>query len=167
MLDEGRRPSLRANLGDAEVSWDDIVLGPMAGTSDDPIVRRADGVFAYNLAVVVDDSAAGIDQVVRGDDLAHAVPTQAALCDALAIERPEWGHVPLVLGAGGERLAKRDGAVTLEDRVNAGEDASEVLSLLAMSLGLGEAGERVDATALLARFDPARIPSGPWILPGA
>lgn len=167
LLAEGRRPSLRARIGAGEVEWDDLVLGRSSGPADDPIVRRADGVFAYNLAVVVDDAAQGVDQVVRGDDLAHAVPVQALLCDALSIERPQWAHVPLVTGPDGDRLAKRDGGTTLAERLGAGETAQDVLSLLAASSGLCEPGATVTPAELIAGFDPARIVRDPWELPAA
>ena len=77
------------------------------------MLRRGDGVPAYNLAVVVDDAAQGVDQVVRGDDLLSSSPRQAYLGALLGYPTPVYAHVPLVLNADGKRLAKRDGAVTL------------------------------------------------------
>jgi glutamyl-tRNA synthetase len=167
LLAAGRRPSLRARVGGQPVAWDDLVLGPASGLSDDPIVRRADGVFAYNLAVVVDDSAAGVDQVVRGDDLADSVPVQAALGDALGLPRPQWAHVPLVLGEDRERLAKRGGGVTLAQRLEQGQGPDRVLALLGSSLGLCASGDAVTAADLLGRFDPASLPREAWVLPQA
>ena len=79
------------------------------------MVRRGDGVAAYNLAVVVDDAAAGIDQVVRGDDLLPSSPRQAYLAKLLGYPEPTYAHVALVLNEDGARLAKRDGAVTLAE----------------------------------------------------
>ena len=162
LLAEGRKPSLRARLDDAEVEWTDGVLGSMSGIADDPIIRRADGVFAYNLAVVVDDAAQGVDQVVRGDDLAHAVPVQAALCDALGLPRPQWIHVPLVLGADGSRLAKRNGGTTLAELRAAGTRPGELLALLGSSLGLCDPRDAVTARDLLDGFRPELIPHEPW-----
>ena len=78
-------------------------------------LRRGDGVPAYNLAVVVDDALAGIDQVVRGDDLLSSSPRQAYLAELLGHPPPVYAHVPLVLNHEGKRLAKRDGAVTLAE----------------------------------------------------
>ena len=79
------------------------------------MVRRGDGVPAYNLAVVVDDAAQGIDQVVRGDDLLSSSPRQAYLAGLLGYPEPTYAHVALVLNEDGARLAKRDGAVTLAE----------------------------------------------------
>ena len=163
----GRKPSLRARLGATEVSWDDGILGNQSGVADDPIIRRADGVFAYNLAVVIDDNAAGVDQVVRGDDLAASVPVQAGLCDALGIARPQWIHVPLVTDQAGHRLAKRNGGTTLAERLAAGQSVSQVVSLLGASLELCSEGERVSAADLLDRFDPTCLPQTSWALPPA
>src|SRR3954467_15025708 len=93
---------------------------------DDFVLRRGDGAFAYNLAVVVDDAEQGVDQVVRGRDLEDTTARQRLLVELLGLPQPEHHHVPLVLGPDGARLAKRHGAVTLADR-----PPSEVLPLLA------------------------------------
>jgi glutamyl-tRNA synthetase len=91
--------------------------GTYTGEVDDMVLRRGgsgqDAGFAYNLAVVVDDTLAGIDQVVRGDDLLSSAPRQGYLAHLLELPEVEYVHVPLVLGPSGQRLAKRDGAVTL------------------------------------------------------
>ena len=80
---------------------------------DDFIVKRADGVFAYQLAVVVDDAAQGVTQVVRGADLLSSTPRQIALQQALGYPTPDYIHLPLVLGPDGKKLGKRDGALPL------------------------------------------------------
>jgi glutamyl-tRNA synthetase len=85
------------------------------GTVDDFVLRRNDGAIAYNLATVVDDADLGIEEVVRGADLADSTPRQVWLARALGYEPPVHTHVGLVLGPDGERLAKRHGAVTLRD----------------------------------------------------
>jgi glutamyl-Q tRNA(Asp) synthetase len=77
-------------------------------------VKRADGVFAYQLAVVVDDAEQGITQVVRGEDLLSSTPRQIALQRALGLPTPEYAHVPLALNADGTKISKRDGAVPLD-----------------------------------------------------
>ncbi len=156
----GRPGALRARLSETEVEWDDLVLGPQHGIASDPILRRFDGVHAYNLAVVVDDAEQGIDQVVRGDDLAGAVPIQAALCDALGLPRPQWAHVPLVVEPDGTRLAKRDGSTTLAEWPASGS----ALAQLGASLGLCSADDDgVTAEALLARFEISSMPREPWV----
>jgi glutamyl-tRNA synthetase len=160
---EGRKPSLRVRLGDVTVEWNDLMLGASSGVADDPIVRRADGVFAYNLAVVVDDAASCVDQVVRGSDLAHAVPVQAALCDALAIQRPEWAHVPLVVDSNGDRLAKRNAGTTLAELLAVGLSTQQVLAMIGTSLGICAADENVKPETLLNRFDPSALPATPWV----
>ena len=96
------------------------------------MLRRNDGVPAYHVAVVVDDDDQGVEEVVRGDDLLDATPSQAHLLDLLGRPRPAWAHVPLVLGPDGDRLAKRHGAVTLADLAAAGVGPDEVRSRLAV-----------------------------------
>ena len=127
---------------------------------DDFILRRGgqDTGWAYNLAVVVDDAFQGIDQVVRGDDLLSSAPRQAYLASLLGIEPPEYIHVPLVLNESGERLAKRDGAVTMREM----GDVGDVVKQLAASLGY-EAGS---AAELLAQFAPDRLSPDPYIWRG-
>jgi glutamyl-tRNA synthetase len=155
------------DAGAADVAFVDRLHGARHGVVDDFVVRRNDGAFAYNLAVVVDDGAQGIGEVVRGDDLLDSTPRQLWLADRLGLERPGFAHVPLVLGQDGARLAKRHGAVTLADRLEQGEGADEVRARLAASVGLADDGERPSPAELVARFDPdtfAPPPSGP--LPG-
>lgn len=161
----GRRPALRLRTDGERVSFIDRIVGPVTGTVDDLVLRRNDGAPAYNLAVVVDDAAQGIEEVVRGDDLVEATPTHVLLGRLLGLTEPRYAHVPLVLAPDGERLAKRHGAVTLADQRAAGRDAAAVRSLLASSLALAEPDEHVSLEHLLARFDPAGLPRGPWRLP--
>lgn len=163
---EGRPPALRLLAGGAVVQVQDRLCGTAEAVVDDVVLRRNDGVPAYNLAVVVDDAAQGVDEVVRGDDLLPSTPRQVLLARLLGVPVPAYAHVPLVLGSDGARLAKRHGAVTLADHAAAGRDAPAVLGLLAASLGLAGDGERVTASALLHRFDPDRLPREPWVLDG-
>jgi glutamyl-tRNA synthetase len=163
----GRPPALRADAGGATVDFTDRLHGEQSGMVDDFVVRRNDGAFAYNLAVVVDDGAQRIGEIVRGDDLLDSTPRQLWLASVLGLPAPSFAHVPLVLGADGARLAKRHGAVTLADRLELGETADDVRARLAASVGLCEPDERPAPEALVARFDPATFappPSGP--LPG-
>lgn len=154
----GRRGALRLRTAGERIDIDDRVAGRYRGTVDDVVLARADGVPAYNLAVVIDDAVQGVTQVVRGDDLLSSTPRQVLLQRLIGAGHPEYLHVPLVLGADGERLAKRHGAVTLRDVEAAGWTASEVVSVLARSLGLASAGERVSADRLVDRFDPDSLP---------
>ena len=119
------------------------------------MLRRNDGIVAYNVAVVVDDAAMGVEEVVRGDDLLDSTPRQVLLAALLDLPVPAYAHVPLVLGPDGARLAKRHGAVTLADL--AGDD---VLGLLAVSLGLAArpaSASRRDGAR--DRFDPDALPT--------
>jgi glutamyl-tRNA synthetase len=134
---------------------------------DDFVVRRNDGAFAYNLAVVVDDAEQEVGEIVRGDDLLASTPRHVWLAERLGHPVPSYAHVPLVLGADGRPLSKRHGAVTLADRAALGESAVDVRARLAMSIGLCEPGERPSMSALLARFDPERFsPPAGAPLPG-
>lgn len=160
---QGRPAALRLRSGAAEVVFDDRLCGRVEGIVDDFVIRRNDGVPAYNLAVVVDDSDQGVGEVVRGDDLLLTTPRQIHLAHLLGLTVPVYAHVPLVLGPDGERLAKSDGAVTLADRLALGEQPGEVRILLAESLGLGHPSERVSMNDLLDRFDPDALPRTPWV----
>jgi glutamyl-tRNA synthetase len=150
--------------GGVRVDFEDRVLGPQTGVVDDFVVRRNDGAFAYNLAVVVDDGAQAVGEVVRGDDLLDSTPRQLWLAARLGLPTLSFAHVPLVLGYDGARLAKRHGSVTLADRLEQGESADDVRAHLAISVGLAEPDERPSPAQLVARFDPNRFappPSGP------
>lgn len=162
----GRPPARRLRGELVRYEFDDLVVGRAHGEVDDVVVQRNDGTPAYNLAVVVDDHEQGIDQVVRADDLVSSTPTQLHIAALLGYEIPEFWHVPLVLGPEGKRLAKRDGAVTMTDRRALGETPADVLSILAASCGLAEAGEPVTAVDLVARF-AARSPADFATIPQA
>ena len=127
-------------------------------------MRRNDGVPAYNLAVVVDDTAAGVGEVVRGADLLETTPRQLHVAARLGLPAAGYAHVPLVLGPDGARLAKRHGAVALADRIAAGESPAEVRAALARSVGLAGAGELPTLDELLERFDPSALPTEPTVL---
>ena len=117
----GRPPALRVRSDNVRVAFEDRLLGRCEEEVDDFVVRRNDGTPAYQLAVVVDDAAQGIGEVVRGADLADSTPRQILLARLLGLAEPRYAHVPLVLGPDGQRLAKRHGAVTLSDHAVLGE----------------------------------------------
>lgn len=157
-----RTPSVRVRAGGAEVTIHDRLHGSYTGIVDDFVIRRGDGVPAYNLAVVVDDAADGVAEVVRGDDLLEGTPRQGWLCEVLGLDVPSYVHVPLVLGPDGERLAKRHGSVTRVELADEGVDGGRLLALLGASLGLNGPTETVDAATLLDRFDPDAVSTDPW-----
>ena len=161
---DGRPAALRLRASVGAVTIVDRLAGPITRPADDIVLRRNDGVPAYHVAVVVDDDDQGVEEVVRGDDLLPATPSQAHLLELLGRPLPVWAHVPLVLGPDGKRLAKRHGAVTLADRAAAGETAEEVRSRLAASLGLARPTEPVTMGQLVDRFDPSAMPADPWTL---
>lgn len=150
----GRPPALRLRTTTTEYTVRDVLHGDYTGLVDDFVVRRGDGVPAYNLAVVVDDAASGIDQVVRGDDLLASSPRQAYLARLLGHPEPVYAHVPLVLNDDGARLAKRDGAVTLAEI-----GVAKALSQIADSLGY----RAHTVEGMLDEFDPRRLPRIPWV----
>ena len=147
----GRAPALRLAADARDCSIEDVLLGTVTAHVDDLVLRRGDGVWAYNLAVVVDDGEMGIDQVVRGDDLASSAPRQAHLARLLGLPVPEYVHVPLVLSPTGARLAKRDGAVTISQLAHHDFD---LWRWMGESLGFGPWRSLEDA---VARFDPAAM----------
>jgi len=157
----GRRPALRLRTDGEVIEFDDRVHGHMDGAVDDVVLARADGVPAYNLAVVVDDAAQNVTQVTRGDDLLTSTPRQVLLQRLLGAATPEYVHVPLVLGADEQRLAKRHGAVTLSELGAQGVGVADVVAAMARSLDLASPGEHVTADRLLDRFDPSRLPKTP------
>lgn len=161
----GRPPALRLRTGGERIAFTDRIRGEYVGGVDDVVLRRNDGVPAYNLAVVVDDDEQGVTEVVRGDDLLPSTPRQILLQRHLGYDRPAYFHVPLVVGADGERLAKRHGAVTLGGLAALGRGPSDVLSWIGESLDLASAGEAVSARTLLDRFDPGNVPNSVCVAP--
>jgi glutamyl-tRNA synthetase len=123
----------------------------------DFVLRRGDGAWAYQLAVVVDDAAMGVTEVVRGDDLWTSTPRQVLLQHALGLPTPHYAHVPLLLGPGGTKLSKRDGAPDVAALREGGADPRRVVAALARSCGLvGNDTKAIDARSLLAEFDRTR-----------
>lgn len=163
-LDQGRLPAVRLATSGETVEFQDRQLGLVAARLDDAVLTRRDGTPAYNLVVVVDDAFQRIEEVVRADDLARSTPRQMDLGRHLGLPEMVYAHVPLVFGPEGTRLAKRDGAVTLDDRNAMGQSDTMVRAMLAASLGLAEPGSEATLADILARFDPASLPRDPWRL---
>jgi len=160
----GRRPALRLMSDGRAETFTDAFRGTYTGRVDDFVLQRTDGVPAYNLAVVVDDAAQDVTEVVRGDDLLASTPRQITLHRLLDLPVPHYAHVPLVLAPDGSRLAKRHGAVTLADLAQCGCSPAEVCARLAESLGINVGDRAVLAPELVGLFDARRVPSAPWRL---
>ena len=163
----GRKPVWRLDGRSERVRFHDLLHGPCEGVVDDVILWRADDAPAYNLAVVVDDAAQSVGEVVRGDDLLDSTPTQILISEILGLERPAYLHVPLVLGADRRRLAKREGAVTLKQRLAAGETVPQIIAWMARSAGLANSEQPTSLDALLFAFEPQRLTREPVVLPPA
>jgi glutamyl-tRNA synthetase len=160
----GRPPSWRLRTNNEQYIVDDVIAGPTPTVVDDMVLLRNDGVPAYNLAVVVDDAAQGVTQIVRGDDLLLGSGRHIHLQKLLGYLTPQYVHVPLVVGPDGERLAKRHGAVTLEDLNQKGFGVTEVLGELARSIGI-DVDRPNGVSELLAGFSLDRLPRSPWTIP--
>ncbi len=162
----GRAPSLRFRVPSGSVSFHDAVNGVVAVDLQrevgDFVVRRADGQFAYQLAVVVDDALMGMSEVARGADLLASTAAQLLLYDALGWRRPAFAHVGLLLGPDGTKLSKRGGALSLHELAAAGADPNQVLGALARSLGWLEEPGGVSPSGLLERLQEhgAAAPAG-------
>lgn len=161
--------ALRFRVEPGEVRFTDRIYGPVAERVDetvgDFVLQRRDGLFAYQLAVVVDDLAMGITEVVRGADLLSSTARQIQLIEALGGTPPAYAHVPLVVGPEGEKLSKRDGALTLRSLRESGVRPERVAGLLGASLGLLPAGEECAPRDLVPIFAWERVPRGEWRLP--
>jgi glutamyl-tRNA synthetase len=136
----------------------------VAAEVGDFVVARADGVPAYQLAVVVDDAAMNVTDVVRGDDLLASTGRQLLLYAALGLPPPRFAHVPLVVGEDGERLAKRHGALSLGELRAGGADPRAVVGLLAELSGLAGPGAVVSPRELVPGFSLARVPRAAAVL---
>ena len=166
--------ALRFRVGPGVVAWTDRVAGPqaqdVAADVGDVVLRRRDGVTAYQLAVVVDDLAMGVTEVVRGRDLIGSTARQIQLARALGGPVPSYAHLPLVVAAGGDavtagaKLSKRDGALTVRGLREAGVTAEALVGWIAAALGQGDHGPRAPAD-LAASFEWSRVRPQPVVVP--
>lgn len=155
----GRGPALRLRSNQETLTFTDAVYGLQTGVVDDFVLRRSDGVFSYNFVCVVDDAYQGVTQVCRGRDLLSSVARQNYLHQLLGSTPPSWVHVPLVLNQKGERLAKRDGAVTLAELGERGVNNAEILRLLSSSLGFAPVET---ASQFCQQFDLSKMCREDW-----
>ncbi|MBL8750752.1 MAG: tRNA glutamyl-Q(34) synthetase GluQRS [Planctomycetes bacterium] len=158
----GRDAALRFLVDRDEVPFVDGFAGSQRGTiAGDFVVQKRDGGPAYQLAVVVDDAAAGVSEVVRADDLLPSTPRQLLLYEALGLAPPRFVHVPLVVGADGRRLAKRHGDTSLRRFRECGVSPEALVGHLAFLCGLAPRGARVRPADLLAASPWEVLPRGP------
>ena len=150
-----RKPAWRVVVPDREWSFTDRVQGAyalnLATECGDMVVRRADGVYVYQLAVTVDDGEAGVTEVVRGMDLLSSAPRQMYLQELFGFPHPEYGHVPMLLAPDGRRLSKRDRDLDL-GQLQKWVKAETVIGTLAFSAGLIDRQESISAKELATVF---------------
>ncbi len=162
---EGVPPVIRfCNPPDGDVSWDDLVKGPIAINNreiDDLIIVRADGVPTYNFAVVVDDWDMGISHVFRGDEHINNTPWQINIFRALGAPLPQFGHVPVILGEDGQKLSKRRGAVSVTAYEEGGYLPEAMLNYLAR-LGWSHGDDELfTRERMVAWFDGTHLSKSP------
>ena len=159
-LAQRKAPCLRICVPDQTISFVDGLQGPYTLSLSDQwgdfIIRRADGVAAYQLAVVVDDAANGVTEVVRGRDLLSSTPVQIWLYRELGLKAPSFYHTPMLLAMDGRRLSKRDGDCTLQS-LRASWSAEKVIGLIAWLHGLIDRWEAVSLTELVKDFSWDRV----------
>ena len=163
----GRPLAIRFRARSGVTGFTDEVSGPfahdVAQQVGDFLVRRADGVSSYQLAVVVDDAAAGVTHVLRGADLLSSTPRQLLLFEALGAAAPHFAHVPLLMESAEKRLAKRDGALTVHALRQAGVSAEKIIGLLAHWSGLSN-GAPVKAHELIHDFALSKVSRSPVVV---
>ncbi|QSO48569.1 tRNA glutamyl-Q(34) synthetase GluQRS [Alicyclobacillus mengziensis] len=160
-------PAWRFMLPHEGMTFHDLVQGPKPfppGAGGDFIVYRADGVFSYQLAVVVDDAKMRITHVLRGDDLLDSTPRQLYLYRALGLTPPSFAHIPMVCSASGARLAKRDNSITVRSLREQGVSPERVVGYLAWLAGLIVRPEAVRLCELIPDFDLSRVVHQPILL---
>jgi len=148
--------ALRLRVDQSSIAFDDQLKAQqhvnLAEQSGDFVIRRRDGLYAYQLAVAVDDALMGVTDVLRGEDLLDSTARQLLLFDILDMPRPRYWHVSLMEDAQGKRMAKRDAATSLASYRSQGQTAAQVLGFLASSIGLIETGSETELTDLLNRI---------------
>ncbi len=156
-----RHPAWRVEVPSKTITFRDLCQGEysedLKTACGDFILRRSDGVYAYQLAVVVDDAMMGVTQVVRGSDLLDSTPRQLWLQEQWGFARPEYGHVPLLLSPDGRRLAKRDRDKELGE-LQRQFNAPQIVGKLAHAAGLIDREEGITPTELVGLFDWGKVP---------
>jgi len=163
----GRAAGARLLVPEGSITIEDGVAGSstwdVARDVGDFLIAKRDKAPAYQLAVVVDDHAQGVNEVLRGADLLASAARQWHVQNALALPHPAWFHVPLVTDASGRRLAKREADLSLAELRAAGTDPRAIVAWAARSAGI-DVGDRVTATEVTPRFELAALPKEPVLL---
>lgn len=158
----GRKPATRLMVPDEDISFIDGHYGAqsvnLAHHCGDFVLRRADGAWAYQLAVVVDDALMGITEVVRGCDLLLSAPQQIYLYRLLGFAEPHFCHLPLLCNEAGQRLCKRDKSLDLGEMQKAGYSAEQIIGLLGYHAGLIDRPEPITASELIGLFAWDKVP---------
>ncbi|MCA8943479.1 MAG: tRNA glutamyl-Q(34) synthetase GluQRS, partial [Planctomycetes bacterium] len=161
----GRQPAVRFRVDVDRVPFEDGFAGPQQGRiAGDFVIRKRDGGPAYQLAVVVDDAAFGVDEVVRGDDLLPSTPRQLLLYRALSLRPPRFLHLPLLVGSDGLRLAKRHGDTSLAHYRAAGVAPERIVGYLAAASGFDVPGDACRPSELVSRFSWDAVPNAPVVV---
>lgn len=163
-----RRPAIRLRAPRGEIAFEDVLAGPFSQDvgrdCGDFVIRRSDGVHAYQLAVAVDDAAQGVTEVVRGFDLLDSTPRQLLLYRLLGLRPPRFAHAPLLLDRAGVRLSKRQPGVDLASLQAAGVRPEAVIGFLAWKAGLRPDRRPLRPAALIDRFSFDRLPNGTVVI---
>ena len=163
-----RPPSWRLAVPDREYALDDLVQGPfrqnLARECGDFVIRRSDGLFAYQLAVVVDDAEQGVNCIVRGMDLLVSTPQQMYLQELLGFARPAYAHVPLIVGERNRRLSKRDRDAGFDELLARFKTPEGIIGHIAHVAGLASVDEPLSCEELLRDFEMPRFPDNVQIL---
>lgn len=168
LLSAHRSPALRLRVPDEEISFTDGLFGPqtenLARDCGDFILRRSDGLYGYQLAVVVDDALSGVNEVVRGRDILSATPRQIYLMEKLGFPVPEYIHIPLLMDAHGRRLAKRDKDLDLS-ALSRRLAPADILGMLAYSAGIIVENRPMTLEQLIPHFSWEKVKRGDIRLP--
>ncbi len=161
-LAAGHHAALRLRCPDETIAFSDAIMGPCrfspAEFGGDFALRRSDGVVAYQLAVAVDDGRMGVTEVVRGRDLLPSTPRQLLVMRFLGLRTPRYAHIPLLLDATGERLAKRHASLSLAALRARGARPERIVGFLAKLAGINPGGGAARPWELVGRFSPDALP---------
>lgn len=165
---DDRLAALRFRVDLADGKFEDIFAGPqnvnLPDGVGDFVVKRKDGLYAYQLACAVDDTLMEFDEVIRGSDLIHSTFAQMQIMDALGATPPRYGHIPIIAREDGKKMSKREGALTVGELRDSGASPENVVGLLAGKMNLRPTTEPVRLLDLVDGFDAKRVGRAPVVL---